>query len=185
MVLFVGALITRALKFAVCIGAPDFWKLPFASRRERALWEGVGGLRDTCASFPLTPPPTPELSVRHCFLVGRMFLIVAGLASACTDVSMSSLHSYGTLHRVAAFLALTLVNNAVPFLSPLTPPGTAILLGILSITSPAWKSELHVRLCKRYFTLDDGEYKERCIVIWLEKRTREQVWCAWGRQSGS
>lgn len=24
--------------------------------------------------------------------------------------------------------------------------------------------------------LDDGEYGERCIVIWLEKRTREQLW---------
>mmetsp|Transcript_11781 Transcript_11781/g.28125 ORF Transcript_11781/g.28125 Transcript_11781/m.28125 type:complete len:433 (+) Transcript_11781:46-1344(+) len=32
-----------------------------------------------------------------------------------------------------------------------------------------------------YFTLDDGEYKERCIVIWLEKRTREQVWYAYDR----
>ncbi|CAE7942192.1 cypB, partial [Symbiodinium sp. KB8] len=32
-----------------------------------------------------------------------------------------------------------------------------------------------------YFQLDDGEYKERCIVIWLEKRTREQVWYAYDR----
>ena len=28
----------------------------------------------------------------------------------------------------------------------------------------------------RYYTLDEGEYGERCIVIWLEKRTREQNW---------
>eukprot|EP00913_Durusdinium_trenchii_P019724 g18542.t1 len=32
-----------------------------------------------------------------------------------------------------------------------------------------------------YFTLDDGEYGERCIVIWLEKRTREQNWYAYDR----
>lgn len=32
-----------------------------------------------------------------------------------------------------------------------------------------------------YYTLDDGEYGERCIVIWLEKRTREQNWYAYDR----
>jgi len=32
-----------------------------------------------------------------------------------------------------------------------------------------------------YFTLDDGEYKERCVVIWLEKRNRDQMWYAYDR----
>ncbi|CAJ1405088.1 unnamed protein product [Effrenium voratum] len=32
-----------------------------------------------------------------------------------------------------------------------------------------------------YFTLDDGEYGERCLSIWLEKRTKEQLWYAYDR----